>query len=74
MRLNASEHFFSAHLTPATPLLIGIGCITTIAVMATRNAFSPPYFTPVEVTGLYWHLVDVIWLFVFPILYLISRS
>lgn len=58
----------------ALHVLIGIGCITTIAVMASRNAFSPAYFTPVDVTGLYWHLVDVIWLFVFPILYLISRS
>jgi cytochrome c oxidase subunit III len=55
-------------------VLIGIGCIATIAVMASRNAFSPGYFTPVDVTGLYWHLVDVIWLFVFPVLYLVSRS
>ncbi len=58
----------------ALHVLIGIGCIATIAVMASRHAFSRSYFTPVDVTGLYWHLVDVIWLFVFPILYLISRS
>jgi len=58
----------------ALHVLIGIGCIATIAVMASRNAFSPAYYTPVDVTGLYWHLVDVIWLFVFPILYLISRT
>jgi cytochrome c oxidase subunit 3 len=58
----------------ALHVLIGIGCIATIAVMASRDAFSPAYFTPVDVTGLYWHLVDVIWLFVFPILYLVSRS
>ena len=58
----------------ALHVLIGIGCIATIALMASRNAFSADYFTPVDVTGLYWHLVDVIWLFVFPILYLISRS
>jgi cytochrome c oxidase subunit 3 len=58
----------------ALHVLIGIGCIATIAVMASRNAFSPAYFTPVDVTGLYWHLVDVIWLFVFPVLYLVSRS
>ena len=58
----------------ALHVLIGIGCIATIAVMASRNAFSPGYFTPVDVTGLYWHLVDVIWLFVFPVLYLVSRS
>ena len=58
----------------ALHVLVGVGCIATIAVMASRNTFSPAYFTPVDVTGLYWHLVDVIWLFVFPILYLISRS
>ena len=58
----------------ALHVLIGIGCLATIAVMGSRNAFSAAYFTPVDVTGLYWHLVDVIWLFVFPILYLISRS
>ncbi|MGO9036860.1 MAG: cytochrome c oxidase subunit 3 family protein [Steroidobacteraceae bacterium] len=58
----------------ALHVLIGIGCIATIAVMASRHAFSPAYYTPVDVTGLYWHLVDVIWLFVFPVLYLVSRS
>jgi cytochrome c oxidase subunit 3 len=58
----------------AVHVLIGVGCIATIAVMAARDNFSPAYYTPVDVTGLYWHLVDVIWLFVFPILYLVSRS
>lgn len=58
----------------ALHVLIGIGCIATIAVMASRDKFSPAYYTPVDVTGLYWHLVDVIWLFVFPILYLVSRA
>ena len=58
----------------ALHVLIGIGCIATIAVMASRDRFGPDYYTPVDVTGLYWHLVDVIWLFVFPVLYLVSRS
>lgn len=58
----------------ALHVLIGIGCIAVIAAMAARGAFSPSYFTPVDVTGLYWHLVDIIWLFVFPMLYLVSRS
>lgn len=39
-----------------------------------RGAFSGDYFTPVEVTGLYWHLVDVVWIFLYPLLYLVSRS
>jgi cytochrome c oxidase subunit III len=58
----------------AVHVTVGVGCIATIAVMASRNRFSAAYFTPVDVTGLYWHLVDVIWLFVFPIIYLVSRS
>jgi cytochrome c oxidase subunit III len=55
-------------------VLIGIGCIAVIAVLAARGAYSEKYYTPVDVTGLYWHLVDIIWLFVFPVLYLVSRS
>jgi cytochrome c oxidase subunit 3 len=36
-----------------------------------RGAFSPAYYTPVDLVGLYWHLVDLIWIFLFPLLYLI---
>jgi len=55
-------------------VFIGVVVISVIAVMASRNAFGPAYFTPVDLTGLYWHLVDIIWLFVYPMLYLVSRS
>jgi cytochrome c oxidase subunit 3 len=58
----------------ALHVLIGVVCIAVIASMAARDTFGPSYFTPVDVTGLYWHLVDIIWLFVFPMLYLVSRS
>ena len=37
-----------------------------------RGDFSPDYFTPVEMGGLYWHLVDMIWIFLFPLFYLIG--
>lgn len=37
-----------------------------------RNEFSEDYYTPVEMTGLYWHLVDMIWIFLFPLLYLVG--
>jgi cytochrome c oxidase subunit 3 len=40
-------------------------------VRAGRGAFSREYHTPVELAGLYWHLVDLIWIFVFPLIYLI---
>lgn len=51
-------------------VLIGVVVIAVVAVLAGRGAYSRDYYTPVDVTGLYWHLVDIIWLFVYPILYL----
>jgi cytochrome c oxidase subunit 3 len=58
----------------AVHLIIGIGVVATIALMASRRAFTPDYFTPVEVAGLYWHLVDIVWIFLYPLLYLVSRA
>jgi cytochrome c oxidase subunit 3 len=40
---------------------------------AWRGEFSPVYYTPMEMVGLYWHFVDVVWIFLFPLLYLIGR-
>ncbi|MFC2150607.1 cytochrome c oxidase subunit 3 family protein [Calditrichota bacterium] len=53
-------------------VLIGIGVIIWLIMRAKRGHFSSKYYTPVEVTGLYWHLVDLIWIFLFPLLYLIG--
>jgi cytochrome c oxidase subunit 3 len=52
-------------------VLIGIGMITWLATRAARGHFSSEYYTPVELTGLYWHIVDIIWIFLFPLMYLI---
>ncbi len=52
-------------------VLIGMGVISWLLLLSTRGAFTAGYFTPVELTGLYWHLVDLIWIFLFPLLYLI---
>ncbi len=52
-------------------VLVGIGVISWMAVRAARGEFSSAYYTPVELSGLYWHLVDIIWIFLFPLLYLI---
>ena len=38
-----------------------------------KGRYSPGYYTPIENAGLYWHLVDIIWIYLFPLLYLISR-
>jgi cytochrome c oxidase subunit 3 len=51
-------------------LTIGIGVVSTMAVLAYRGAFDRQYYSPVEVTGLYWHFVDLVWIFLVPMLYL----
>lgn len=50
----------------------GIGVIAWLARRTARGDFTSEYYTPVEMTGLYWHLVDLIWIFLFPLLYLIG--
>jgi cytochrome c oxidase subunit III len=57
----------------ATHMVIGVPLILVIAWWAHRGRFSPEYHTPVEMTGLYWHFVDIVWIFLFPLLYLIGR-
>jgi len=52
-------------------VLIGMGLIGWILIRAAGAAFGPSYNTPVDLVGLYWHLVDLIWIFLFPLLYLI---
>ncbi len=49
----------------------GIGAITWLLVRAVRGDFHRFYFGPVDYVGLYWHLVDLVWIFLFPLLYLI---
>ena len=56
----------------ALHMIVGIPILATIAFMAGRGHFSPEYHTPVELVGLYWHFVDIIWIFLFPLLYLIG--
>lgn len=56
----------------ALHLIIGIGIILILVVAAARGRFSPGYHSPVEVGGLYWHFVDVVWIFLLPLLYLIG--
>ena len=55
-------------------MLVGLGVVGTLAMRAARKAFTPEYFTPVELGGLYWHLVDIVWIFLYPLLYLVSRT
>jgi cytochrome c oxidase subunit 3 len=55
----------------ALHMIIGIPILLMLAVQAHRGRFGPEYHTPVEMTGLYWHFVDIVWIFLFPLLYLI---
>ena len=55
----------------ALHMVVGIPILLVLAARAARGAFGPEYHTPVELTGLYWHFVDIVWIFLFPLLYLI---
>jgi len=56
----------------ALHVIIGMGILGWVATKSVKNRFSPNYYTPVEVGALYWHLVDLIWIYLFPLLYLIG--
>jgi cytochrome c oxidase subunit 3 len=57
----------------ALHMIIGIGIISYLIFYARRGRFTPEYHAPVEISGLYWHFVDIIWIFLFPLLYLLGR-
>ena len=58
----------------AIHMTIGLGVIATLAWMAHKGRFSAAYSTPVMAAGLYWHFVDLVWIFLYPLLYLGGRS
>jgi cytochrome c oxidase subunit III len=57
----------------ALHMIIGLGIFTWLLLMACKGRFTPEYYTPIEIGGLYWHFVDIIWIYLFPLLYLIDR-
>ena len=56
----------------AVHMMVGVGVLSTLTVMAARGRFDASYHTPLELSGLYWHFVDIVWIFLFPLLYLID--
>jgi cytochrome c oxidase subunit III len=58
----------------ALHMIIGFVLLAVIAWMAHRGKFSAEWYTPVEMSGLYWHFVDIVWIFLFPLLYLVDRA
>ena len=57
----------------ALHVTIGVGLLSVIAWMAKRRKFSAQYYNPVDISGLYWHFVDIVWIWLYPLLYLINR-
>jgi cytochrome c oxidase subunit 3 len=56
----------------ALHMVVGVGVLTVLLVLAGKGKYSPERYNPVEAAGLYWHFVDVVWIFLFPLLYLIG--
>ena len=74
---NQAQIFYSLYFAMtglhAAHMIIGIGLLTVLVLQARKGRYGPDYYTPVEVSGLYWHFVDIVWIFLFPLLYLIGR-
>ncbi len=72
-----TQLYFSLYFTMtglhALHMIIGIGLMSVITWMAWKGRFDAEYYTPVEMAGLYWHFVDIVWIFLFPLLYLVER-
>ena len=72
-----TQIYFSLYFTMtglhALHMIIGIGIMLVITRMAYTGKFDEEYYTPVEMAGLYWHFVDIVWIFLFPLLYLVER-
>ena len=71
-----AELFFSLYFgmtgLHALHMVVGIALLAILAVRARRGDFGSDYFTPIDMTGLYWHFVDIVWIFLFPLLYLLG--
>ena len=71
-----SEIFFSLYFIMtgihALHMVVGIALMMVMLVWAWKGRFTPEYYGPIEVSGLYWHFVDIVWIFLFPLLYLLG--
>ena len=72
-----TQLFFSLYFAMtglhALHMIVGAGLLLWLIKESMRGRFTPEYNTPVENIGLYWHFVDIVWIFLFPLLYLIDR-
>jgi len=74
---NQAEQFYSIYFAMtglhALHMIAGILVLGGLLWPSWKGKYGPEYFNPIEVTGLYWHFVDIVWIFLFPLLYLIGR-
>ncbi|MDT4965291.1 MAG: cytochrome c oxidase subunit [Acidobacteriota bacterium] len=78
---NASVHnvemfywiYFAMTGLHALHMIIGVGILAYLIFQARKGRYTPEYHSPVEISGLYWHFVDIVWIFLFPLLYLLGR-
>ena len=72
-----AQIFFSLYFAMtgmhALHMIIGVGIFTYLLYYAWKGEYTPEYHTPLENSGLYWHFVDIVWIYLFPLLYLIDR-
>jgi len=72
-----AQLFFSLYFAMtglhALHMILGCGLMLYLLWKTYQGTYSPDYYTPIDMGGLYWHFVDIIWIFLFPLLYLIDR-
>ena len=72
-----SQLFFSFYFgvtgAHALHMVVGLRLLTWLVFKAQKNLFPPAYYAPVEMVGLYWHFVDIVWSFLYPLLYWLGR-
>ena len=72
-----AQIFFSLYFVMtglhAIHMIIGLGVIAVMLWWSWRGTITTEYYSPIEISGLYWHFVDIVWIFLFPLLYLIGR-
>jgi cytochrome c oxidase subunit III len=72
IQLFFSLYFFMTGLH-ALHMIIGLGIMTWMLWWTWRGVITAEYYSPIEISGLYWHFVDIVWIFLFPLLYLLGR-
>jgi cytochrome c oxidase subunit 3 len=75
--LRHAQLFFSLYFVMtglhALHMIIGFGIMAFMLWWAWKGTITKEYYSPIEISGLYWHFVDIVWIFLFPLLYLVGR-